>query len=76
MQKLVGIDSAVTDLRMREKNTILCGFFLSMNSRQVAQAIDQLDGRTDGRTDTSPTHRRLPLAAASVSDYLGGERTD
>ena len=28
VQNLVGIDSAVTDLRMREKNTILCGFFL------------------------------------------------
>ena len=28
MQNLVGIDSAVTDLDMREKNTILCGFFL------------------------------------------------
>jgi len=27
VQNLVGIDSAVTDLRMREKNTILCGFF-------------------------------------------------
>jgi len=25
VQNLVGIDSAVTDLRMREKNTILCG---------------------------------------------------
>jgi len=28
VQNLVGIYSAVTDLRMREKNTILCGFFL------------------------------------------------
>ena len=28
VQNLVGIDSAVTDLRMREKNTILCWFFL------------------------------------------------
>jgi len=28
VQNLVGIDSAVTDLRMREKNTILCRFFL------------------------------------------------
>jgi len=28
VQNLVGIDSAVRDLRMREKNTILCGFFL------------------------------------------------
>ena len=27
VQNLVGIDSAVTDLRMREKNTFLCGFF-------------------------------------------------
>jgi len=27
VQNLVGIDVAVTDLRMREKNTILCGFF-------------------------------------------------
>jgi len=27
VQNLVGIDSAVTDLRMREKNMILCGFF-------------------------------------------------
>ena len=30
VQNLVGIDSAVTDLRMREKNTILCEFCLSM----------------------------------------------
>ena len=28
VQNLVGIDLAVTDLRMREKNTILCGFFI------------------------------------------------
>jgi len=41
-QNLVGIDSTVTDLRMREK-TRFCVDFLSMNSRQVAQAIDQLD---------------------------------
>ena len=27
VQNLVGMDSAVTDLRMREKNTFLCGFF-------------------------------------------------
>jgi len=26
VQNLVGINSAVTDLRMREKNAILCGF--------------------------------------------------
>ena len=31
MQNLVGIDSAVTDLRMREKNTILCGFFINIS---------------------------------------------
>jgi len=29
VQNLVGIDSAVTDLRMREKNTFLCGFLLT-----------------------------------------------
>ena len=28
MQNLAGIDSAVTDLCMREKNMFLCGFFL------------------------------------------------
>jgi len=28
VQNLVEIDSAVTDLRMREKNTLLCRFFL------------------------------------------------
>ena len=27
VQNLVGIDSAVTDLRMREKKHVLCGFF-------------------------------------------------
>jgi len=27
LQNLVGIDSVVTDLRMREKNTFLCGCF-------------------------------------------------
>ena len=27
VQNLVGIDSAVTHLRMREKNTLLCGVF-------------------------------------------------
>ena len=27
VQNMVGIDSAVTDLHMREKNTMLCGFF-------------------------------------------------
>ena len=31
MQNLVGIDSAVTDLRMREKNTFLCGFFINIS---------------------------------------------
>ena len=31
VQNLVGIDSAVTDLRMREKNTILCGFFINIS---------------------------------------------
>ena len=31
LQNLVGIDSAVTDLRMREKNTILCGFFYNIS---------------------------------------------
>ena len=30
MQNLVGIDSAVTDLRMREKNTVLC-FFINIS---------------------------------------------
>jgi len=28
VQNLIGIDSAVTDLRMREKNNVLCEFFL------------------------------------------------
>ena len=32
MQNLVGIDSAVTDLRMREKNG-LCGFFINISIR-------------------------------------------
>ena len=30
MQNLVGIDSAVTDLRMREKH-VLCGFFINIS---------------------------------------------
>ena len=33
VQNFVGIDSAVTDLRMREKNTILCGFFINISVR-------------------------------------------
>jgi len=31
VQNLVGIDSAVTDLRMREKNTILCVFIICLS---------------------------------------------
>ena len=31
MQNLVGIDSAVTDLRMREKKRGLCGFFINIS---------------------------------------------
>ena len=31
VQNLVGIDSAVTDLRMREKKHVLCGFFFINN---------------------------------------------
>ena len=31
MQNLVGIDSAVTDLRMREKKHGLCGFFINIS---------------------------------------------
>ena len=31
VQNLVGIDSAVTDLRMREKNTVCVDFFINLN---------------------------------------------
>ena len=31
MQNLVGIDSAVTDLRMREKNTVCVDFFINIS---------------------------------------------
>ena len=31
VQNLVGIDSAVTDLRMREKKHVLCGFFINIS---------------------------------------------
>ena len=31
MQNLVGIDSAVTDLRMREKNAVCVDFFINIS---------------------------------------------
>ena len=31
VQNLVGIDSAVTDLRMREKNTVCMDFFINIS---------------------------------------------
>ena len=31
MQNLVGIDSAITDLRMREKNTVCVDFFMNIS---------------------------------------------
>ena len=31
VQNLVGIDSAVTDLRMREKNTVCVDFFINIS---------------------------------------------
>ena len=37
-------------------------------------AIDRRDRRTDGRTDSSPTHRRLPQEASSVSSCCRLER--
>jgi len=35
VQNLVGIDSAVTDLRMREKNTFCVDFFININVKNL-----------------------------------------
>jgi len=41
-KNLVRIDSIVTDLRMREKNTFLCGFFINIIYLSVCLSISSL----------------------------------
>jgi len=57
VQNLVGIVSSVTDLRMREKNTFLCGFFLLtyLSARFFVAATDHSFGAIltlNGSNDT------------------------
>jgi len=56
VQNLVGINSAVTDLRMREKNTVCVDFFYH-GLRGSASPVLTATGFVNGRWQFSTPHR-------------------